>query len=87
MNERADGEFVKHDIVIYAAASWFNEFSRMFDCFVSSGPKLPKIAVNLAINSSGLLVLPKEDIKAPPVLGLDFSRINKVESVRYVLFE
>jgi len=73
--------------VIYAAASWLNEFSRMFDGFVSSGQKLPKIAVNLAINSSGLLVLPKEDIKAPPVLGLDFSQINKVESVRYVLFE
>ena len=87
MNERADGEFVKHDIVAYAAASWFHEFSRMFDGFVSSGPKLPKIAVNLAINSSGLLVLPKEDIKAPPLLGLDFSQINKVESVRYVLFE
>lgn len=82
VNERADGEFVKHDIVMYAAANWFNEFSRMFDGFVSSGPKLPKIAVNLAINLSGLLVLPKEDIKAPPVLGLDFSQMNKVESVR-----
>lgn len=82
VHDRADIEIVKEDVVIYAAASWFNEFSRMFDGFVSSGPKLPKVAVNIAINSSGLMVLPKEGTKAPPLLVLDFSQIKKVESVR-----
>ena len=76
---------MKEDVVIYAAASWFNEFSRIFDGFVSSGPKLPKVAVNIAINSSGLLVLPKEGTKVPPLLGLDFSQIKNVESIRFVL--
>jgi len=79
---RADSQFVKEDVVLYAATTWFIEFSRTFEGFVSSGPKLPKVAVNLAINSRGLLVFQKENAKAPPLLGLDFSQMKKVESIR-----
>ncbi|KAJ7381345.1 hypothetical protein OS493_001470 [Desmophyllum pertusum] len=51
VQERCDSQVVKQDIVRYAAANWFREFSRTFDGFVSSGPKLPKISVRLAFNS------------------------------------
>lgn len=84
MKARADSQFVKEDVVLYAATTWFIEFSRTFEGFVSSGPKLPKVAVNLAINSRGLLVFQKENAKAPPLLGLDFSQMKKVESIRFV---
>lgn len=84
VHERSDDRFVKEDIVLYAATTWFKEFSRSFDAFVSSGPKLPKMPVILAINSRGILVFPKDNDKAPPLLGLDFSQLKKVESIRFV---
>lgn len=75
---------MKEDIVLYAGTTWFTEFSRTFDGFVSSGPKLPKVAINLAINSRGILVFQKKNTQALPLLGLDFSQMKKVESIRFV---
>ena len=56
----------------------------MFDAAVSAGPKLPKVAVGLAINSRGITVYHNENAKASPLLGLDFSQMKKVESERFV---
>ena len=85
IQDRADPHYIKEDVVLYAGTTWFTEFSRVFDGVVSAGPKLPKVAIRLAVNSRGILVYHKENTKVPPLLGLDFSQMKKVESERFVL--
>ncbi|XP_074634080.1 myosin-VIIa-like isoform X1 [Acropora palmata] len=82
IQDRADNHYIKEDVVLYAGTTWFKEFSRNFDATVSAGPKLPKVAVGLAINSRGITVYHKENAKALPLLGLDFSQMKKVKSER-----
>lgn len=82
IQDRADPHYIKEDVVLYAGTTWFTEFSRVFDGVVSAGPKLPKVAIRLAVNSRGILVYHKENTKVPPLLGLDFSQMKKVESER-----
>ena len=45
------------------------------------------MAVGLAINSRGITVYHKENAKALPLLGLDFSQMQKVKSERFVFPE
>lgn len=84
VQERSDIEVVKQDIVRYAANNWFRDFSRMFDGFVSSGPKLPKVAVRMAFNSKGLVVLSSDNPDNPPLLSIGYSEIKKASSIRFV---
>ena len=87
IQDRADNHYIKEDVVLYAGTTWFKEFSRKFDATVSAGPKLPKVAVGLAINSRGITVYHKDNEKALPLLGLDFSQMKKVKSERFVFPE
>ncbi|XP_078379190.1 myosin-VIIa-like isoform X1 [Oculina patagonica] len=82
VQERSHSQVVKQDIVRYAATNWLKEFSRIFDGYVSSGPKLPKAAVRLAFNSQGLMVFSSGNLDAPPLLGLAYSQIKKASSLR-----
>lgn len=82
VQERSNVEVVQQDIVRYAASNWFRDFSRIFDGFVSSGPKLPKVAVKIAFNSKRFQVLSSETPDSPPLLSMGYSQIKKATSVR-----
>ena len=84
VQERSNIEVVQQDIVRYAASNWFRDFSRIFDGFVSSGPKLPKVAVKIAFNSKRFQVLSSETPDSPPLLSMGYSQIKKATSVRSV---
>lgn len=84
VQERSNVEVVQQDIIRYAASNWFRDFSRIFDGFVSSGPKLPKVAVKIAFNSKRFQVLSSESPDSPPLLSMGYSQIKKATSVRSV---
>lgn len=84
VQERSNVEVVQQDIVRYAASNWFRDFSRIFDGFVSSGPKLPKVAVKIAFNSKRFQVLSSETPDSPPLLSMGYSQIKKATSLRSV---
>lgn len=79
VQEGADPQHVKEDVVNYARLRWPLLFSRFYEAFKFSGPSLPKNEVIIAVNWTGVYVV--DDLEQV-LLELSFPEITQVSSSR-----
>ena len=84
LKEHAANIKVKEDVVNFAKYKWPLLFSRFYEAVRTSGPKLPKDQVIIAVNWTGIYMV---DDQEQVLLELTFPEIKAVSSKKYKLLK